>query len=65
MSQCKVRILLDGLFIHGQSVFELALAEIVAAAQEEIIGLGIYGGLARNDFFFLRGKGDFEGFGDA
>ena len=65
VGQGEIWIELDGFLIHGESVFELTLAKIIAGAQIEVVGLRIGGGLLGDDFFFLRGKLDFERFGDA
>src|SRR4029077_6570407 len=65
ISQSKIRILLDGFFVHRKRVFELALAKVVSAAKKEVVGLRIYGGLARDHLFFLRRQRDLERFGNA
>src|SRR5262245_38755791 len=60
VSQSKIGVLLDRFLIHRQRVFELALPQVVSAAQEKIIGLWIYGGLSPDDPFFLRRKRYFQ-----
>jgi hypothetical protein len=65
VGQGEIWIEFDGFLIHGESVFELALAQIIASAEIKVVGLRIGSGLLSDDFFFLRGKLDFESFGDA
>jgi hypothetical protein len=65
VSKSEFFVELDGFFVHRDGIFKLALAQIIAPAQEEIVSLRIVGGLARDDFFFLRRERDFQGLGDA
>ena len=65
VGQREIRVELDGLLEHLQAVIVIFAAGVISATQIKVVGLRIFGGFARDGFFFLRGQRDAQSLGDA